>query len=205
MKPALTLLAATAALALQACAPTKPGGSLTDVRREMNTGTWSGTTLIEAKPQAAPQPAPTPAPAAAPASAAAVTRPAPLPVPVAPTPAPAAKQTPTTTTKPAATSTPAAAAAVTAPAAVPAKPAATEGAARPTTSSEPSSSEQAPADPGTTTSGKGLSLGTLFGWGQPPTGRPMNEAKRLDSPSIGILLPIAGSASAAASGPAQGK
>jgi hypothetical protein len=67
----------------------------------------------------------------------------------------------------------------------------------------PAASDRAPADAGTAPAGKGL--GAVFGWGQPPTGRPMNEVKRLDSPSIGIPLPIAGPASAAADGAAQGK
>ena len=71
MKPALTLLAALVTLAVHATALADSGRSLTDVRKEINSGTWSGTTLIEAKPKpkAEPQPSPAPGPASASAGA----------------------------------------------------------------------------------------------------------------------------------------
>jgi len=69
MKPALTLLAALVTLAVHATVLADSGRSLTDVRKEINSGTWSGTTLIEAKPKAAPQPSPASAPASAGAGA----------------------------------------------------------------------------------------------------------------------------------------
>jgi hypothetical protein len=39
--------------------------------------------------------------------------------------------------------------------------------------------------------------GGLFGWGEPPSGQPLNTTKRLDSPSLGIELPVASPAASA--------
>ena len=185
MKPLLTLLAAASLLASAGMAPAEPARSLNDARSQINSGTWPGITLIEAKPKAAKAEPPAGAASAAPA-----------PAPVAAVPAPAAAATAGTAAKaadtaaaspdgqsqpPAAPATPVAAAP--APAAPAAPAAATPATAPAAVATSPSVAER---------------LRAVLG---PPSGVPMNQATRLDSPDRGIVLPTG--TAAAASGAAK--
>lgn len=44
------------------------------------------------------------------------------------------------------------------------------------------------------------SAGAPFKWGDPPTGQPLNEARKLDSPTVGIPIPISGGAASQPAG-----
>jgi hypothetical protein len=39
-----------------------------------------------------------------------------------------------------------------------------------------------------------------FTWGAPPTGQPLNEARKLDSPTVGIPIPVGGGAASQPAG-----
>lgn len=130
MKPVCTLFAAVSLLA-QGAAVADSGRSLNEVRSQMNSGTWPGITLIEARPKAPAQ--------AASAASAPVLRSAGQTA-AAPPPQPAAQSAPR------------------------------------------------------------WRLGTLF---EAPSGRPMNQATRLDSPSLGIPVPTASSRAASAATPSR--
>jgi len=195
MKPAIALLTAGIALAAHGVLlADTTGRSLTDVRKQINSGTWPGITLIEAGPKAQAPAAGASAPVAPAAS--------PPPAPVSPaanvsTPVtPAATTSAPTTTNAPATAAPAAAAL--APAAPPASPSTP---IAPVAGPLPSTAAPAPVSPAPATGAPsstpsfGDRLRGLLG---EPTGQSMQEAKRLDSPSIGIVLPTAGAASAPA-------
>jgi hypothetical protein len=155
MKPFPSLLAAATLLASAGLAPAEPARSLNDARSQINSGTWPGITLIEARPKAAPAEPPAgavpvvtaPAPAAPVAAA---------PGPAAPAPAAAAPAAPTT----------------------PAAPATATAASPAATATSPSVAER---------------LRAVLG---PPSGVPMNQAARLDSPDRGIVLPTGPAATA---------
>ncbi|MDZ7589953.1 MAG: hypothetical protein U5L05_04510 [Rubrivivax sp.] len=169
MKPLPSLLAAATLLASAGLAPAEPARSLNDARSQINSGTWPGITLIETKPKAAPAEPPA---GAASAGAAALTT----------VPAPAAAATAGTGAKAADTATPSPASRAAAPVAAPPAPAAPAAA----------TSATAPAAAANSTS-FAERLRALVG---PPSGVPMNQATRLDSPDLGIVLPT-GTASAA--------
>lgn len=44
------------------------------------------------------------------------------------------------------------------------------------------------------------SAGAPFKWGEPPTGQPLSEARKLDSPTVGIPIPVGGSAASQPAG-----
>jgi len=44
------------------------------------------------------------------------------------------------------------------------------------------------------------SAGAPFRWGDPPTGQPLSEARKLDSPTVGIPIPVGGSAASQPAG-----
>lgn len=183
MKPLPTLLAAAAMLACVGLAPAEPARSLNDARSQINSGTWPGITLIEAKPKAAKAEPPAGAASAAPAPVAAVPAPA-----AAATAGTAAKAADTAAASPAGQSQPPAApatpvAAAPAPAAPAAPAAATPATAPAAVATSPSVAER---------------LRAVLG---PPSGVPMNQATRLDSPDRGIVLPTG--TAAAASGAAK--
>lgn len=136
MKPLPTLLAAAALLASAGVAVAEPARSLHDARTQINSGTWPGITLIEAKPKAAKARPPAGAASAAP--------------------------------EPATTAAPEAARATIAP--------------TPATS-PPTVAER---------------LRALLG---PASGVPMNQAARLDSPDLGIVLPTGAATPGVASAP----
>ncbi|MES2959249.1 MAG: hypothetical protein V4792_13750 [Pseudomonadota bacterium] len=60
------------------------------------------------------------------------------------------------------------------------------GGANPATAQKRDAADARPASEG---------LGSMLKWGEPPSGRPLNAARRLDSPSLGIPLPTGGAAS----------
>jgi len=193
MKSLPTLLAAVALLASAGFALAEPARSLNDARSQINSGTWSGITLIEANPKAAKAEPPAGAASAAPA-------------PVATAPAPAAAATAATAAKAADTATPspagqaqppAAKAATSAPvAAAPAPAAPAPAAPAPAAATTPAATAPAAAaaahSPSVTER-----LRAVLG---PPSGVPMNQATRLDSPDRGIVLPTGTPAAASGAG-----
>jgi hypothetical protein len=44
------------------------------------------------------------------------------------------------------------------------------------------------------------SAGAAIKWGEPPTGQPLSEARKLDSPTVGIPIPIGGTAASQPAG-----
>ena len=217
MKPAIALLTAGIALAAHGLLLADTSGrSLTDVRKQINSGTWPGITLIEAAPKAKPPAASASAPAA-PAASAADASPAPAAAAAhASTPATSAANTSAPATpaaNPSAPATPAAGAlappAVAAsPAAAPVAPVASPSPPTPSKAagiSAPAApiakvpaAEPAAVPPAPATSAPSFG-DRLRGWlGEPLSGQSMQEAKRLDSPSIGIPLPTAAAGAASA-------
>lgn len=189
MKPLPPLLAAAALLASAGPAPAEPARSLNDARSQINSGTWSGITLIEAKPNAAKAEPPAGAASAAPA-------------PVAAVPAPAAAATAGTDARAAGTATPSPAGPARAPAApvaaapAPAAPAPAVPAPAVPIAPPAAATAAAPATAATSSSFADR-MRALLG---PPSGVPMNQATRMDSPDLGIVLPTGTAAAASGAG-----
>jgi 2-oxoglutarate dehydrogenase E2 component (dihydrolipoamide succinyltransferase) len=185
MKPLLTLLAAASLLASAGMAPAEPARSLNDARSQINSGTWPGITLIEAKPKAEP-----------PASAASAAPVAAVPVPAAAaTAGTAAKATATPVTAGQAQAQAALPATVAPVAAVPAPAVPAPAAPAPAAATTPAATAAAPTANSPSVAER---LRAVLG---PPSGVPMNQATRLDSPDQGIVLPTG--TAAAASGAAK--
>jgi len=183
MKRLPTLLAAATLLASAGLAPAEPARSLNDARSQINSGTWPGITLIEAKPKAAKAEPPAGAASAAPA-------------PVAAVPAPAAAATAGTAAKAADTAAASPAGQAQAPAApsAPAVPVAATPA--PAAPAAPAAATPATA-PAATSPSVAERLRAVLG---PPSGVPMNQATRLDSPDRGIVLPTGAATAASGAG-----
>ena len=189
MKPFPTLLAVATLLASAGMAQAEPARSLNDARSQINSGTWPGITLIEAKPKAAKAEPPAGAASAAPA-----------PAPVAAVPAPAAAATAGTAAKAADTAAASPAGQALAPAAPATPVAAAPGPTAPAPAAAAPAAPTTPAAtvPAATSPSVAERLRAVLG---PPSGVPMNQASRLDSPDRGIVLPTG--TAAAASGAAK--
>lgn len=188
MKSIPALLAAATLLASAGMAPAEPARSLNDARSQINSGTWPGITLIEAKPKAAQ--------AEPPASAASA-------APVAAVPVPAAAATAGTAAK--ATATPVTAGQAQAQAALPATVAPVAAVPAPAVPAPAAPAQAAATTPAATAAAPTANspsvaerMRAVLG---PPSGVPMNQATRLDSPDQGIVLPTG--TAAAASGAAK--
>ncbi len=65
-----------------------------------------------------------------------------------------------------------------------------------TKASPPAAAGSAPAAPG---------AAAPFTWGEPPTGQPLSTARKLESPTIGIPIPVGGGAASQPAGKAPPK